>query len=269
MSDWPQRLIAFLAPRNRRDFWLKFLYWTAFDMLLAVAIAGALRSAGRMTYPGWALDAALLALFVSMPITVLILFLVCFQRRQLAVMEQLAETDELTGLPNRRAFFRRTTSMRYRVRHGHVFLADADHFKRVNDRYGHEAGDECLAAIADRLRSLDAPGLVYARMGGEEFALLLPVNDRITPEELGEALCAPISVTLSGSETQLTLTLSAGAAYLTEDDSIDRALIWADSALYRAKAAGRGRAFIDHNTTGRQLDAVANGGGAAIRKALA
>ena len=240
-----QSVVAFLAPKGRRNFWAKYLYWTVFDTLLAVAVAGVLRWLGLFGSERWMVEAAALAALVSTPITIFVLLLVGEQHRRFQEMEQLANTDELTQLPNRRAFFIEANKRRFVVRNAHVFVADADHFKQINDRLGHEVGDHCLVAIADHLRTLQAPDLIYARMGGEEFAILLPDNPVVSPEALGAALCRPIRFCPPGVREVVTLTLSAGGTALSAEQSIDRALVRADAALYRAKAAGRARAVID------------------------
>ena len=244
-----QKLVAFLAPRGRRDFWAKYLYWTAFDVMLAIGAATLLRQAGLFQQVHWLADVAVLAAIVSSPITLFVLLLVGDQYRRYQEMERLANTDELTQLPNRRAFFIEANKRRFTVLRAHVFVADADHFKQINDRLGHEVGDQCLVAIADHLRALTAPDIVVARMGGEEFAVLLPVNDAVSAEALGEAICEPISFCPPGLREKVTLTLSAGGTMLTAEQNIDKALVRADTALYRAKAAGRARTIIDPGET--------------------
>jgi diguanylate cyclase (GGDEF)-like protein/PAS domain S-box-containing protein len=160
--------------------------------------------------------------------------------------EQLATaalTDSLTGLPNRRAF--REAANRIlndqRVRPAALAILDIDHFKAINDSFGHDAGDEVLqsfAALAQRLRRKED---LMARIGGEEFAILLPdtslsaaltVCDRLRAE-VADTLC----VTASGP---VRITISGGVAMLTSD-GLDRSLRRADEALYRAKREGRDR----------------------------
>ena len=240
-----QRIVDVLAPVNGPDFALKFGYWTVFDNFFALAIAYVLHGAGHLASPDWVAETVLLTTLVSVPITCLILSLLGYLRQQQVLLRRLALSDELTGLPNRRAYFLEANKLRLVLRAAHVFVADADHFKQINDRHGHEVGDLCLVAIADHLRGLDAPGLVISRMGGEEFALLLPETSAVTPADLGRRLSRPITVPLGPGGESLTLTLSAGAAHLTREQNIDRALVRADAALYRAKAEGRGRTIID------------------------
>lgn len=120
-------------------------------------------------------------------------------------------------------------------------LIDLDHFKRINDRYGHAAGDRVLQTFATLAQACLREGDVLARYGGEEFVLLLPnVNlDQISVccERLREAFAAaePLGLSLTG------LSLSIGMTRLQRGDNLDLALQRADQALYRAKHNGRNR----------------------------
>ncbi|HYD82339.1 MAG TPA: diguanylate cyclase [Paucimonas sp.] len=166
-----------------------------------------------------------------------------------AELERLALTDELTGLPNRRYFLQKldteiTRARRYR-RPLCLGMMDLDHFKQINDRFGHPAGDDVLRHFSEfvgaRLRASDLLG----RLGGEEFALLMPE----TPIENGAYVLRRISellshVTLSTDDAELKYTFSAGVVSLPLEDTeagSDWLLAGVDKALYRAKAAGRNR----------------------------
>jgi diguanylate cyclase (GGDEF)-like protein len=161
------------------------------------------------------------------------------------VVERQAATDELTQLANRRAFMDAlTTEERRASRSGAAFsvvVADLDDFKRVNDRFGHQTGDDVLRAFAGvierELREIDLP----ARIGGEEFALLLPqTNDagavalaeRIRAAFAGESLCLEQGV-------ELRVTSSFGVAVHAPGESVSALLGAADLALYRAKTEGK------------------------------
>ncbi len=153
--------------------------------------------------------------------------------------DRLGRTDPLTGVPNRRAFYERAA----RLETGMLALviADIDRFKRINDRYGHAAGDEIIKAIAERMqRELGGLGLV-ARIGGEEFALLCA--DR-PAHQISEALETfrqgvaeePIRI----GDHELFATVSIGFAARSNSD-FDTLYSAADKALYAAKSAGRDR----------------------------
>lgn len=172
--------------------------------------------------------------------------------RQRDQYEQLSRTDALTGLANRRHFSARLEECAAHARqHGEplsLLVLDLDHFKRVNDALGHDAGDACLARFAERMQAcLDGPGVDLARLGGEEFAALLP---GVLPAEAAaraELLRANLAGrALSLREGDLRITVSIGVAGLDErrQDGADlfRA---ADRAMYLAKAEGRDRVRID------------------------
>jgi len=155
--------------------------------------------------------------------------------------EETALTDELTRLPNRRALAQRFLQETQRARRHHSALSflmiDLDHFKRVNDTYGHLNGDAVLAELASILSNGLRESDVCARYGGEEFALILPETTESGARVLAERIRAKVaSATFPGG---LKLTISVGVA-ATEEPSIYTQLIdRADQALYAAKQGGR------------------------------
>jgi diguanylate cyclase (GGDEF)-like protein/PAS domain S-box-containing protein len=160
-------------------------------------------------------------------------------------LRQQAITDELTGVSNRRHFMELANSEMKRAvrlkRPPAVALIDIDHFKQINDTYGHAAGDQALIAFTTifqkHIREID----VFARFGGDEFVLLLPE----TNQEQAFVVLERIRLALSTQPIDLdgkpvALTFSSGIASLSGDQqSIDSLLSQADQALYRAKEAGR------------------------------
>jgi diguanylate cyclase (GGDEF)-like protein len=167
-------------------------------------------------------------------------------------LEMLSRQDGLTGLANRRYFDASlATEMRRATRAAEpisLILIDIDYFKRYNDTYGHQAGDECLKRVAGCLqavcqRAADLP----ARYGGEEFALVLPNTTpdgaRLVANSLAGAIAA-LAIPHTGSDIGQVITLSQGLASsvpgheLSPEDLIEKA----DHALYRAKDLGRNRA---------------------------
>jgi diguanylate cyclase (GGDEF)-like protein len=162
----------------------------------------------------------------------------------------LAERDPLTGLYNRRIFTQRLHQELARARRtGEPFSIvsiDLDHFKLINDRYGHPTGDQVLCLVGtlirDGVRAEDAP----ARVGGEEFALLLPHTDAAGAAVLAERLRAELAAApvLIGAEEYLRPTFSAGVTAWTADADEDSLLRAVDRALYVAKATGRDRVVI-------------------------
>jgi diguanylate cyclase (GGDEF)-like protein len=157
----------------------------------------------------------------------------------------LANTDPLTGLENRRAWddhlHERCRSIFAESRNGCLVLLDLDHFKRVNEQFGHLAGDEVLRQVGHALKQqADANGYA-ARMGGDEFVLLLAGRAGTTPRELAEQVRVAVHQKLILDDSPVEITVSAGYAEL-RDESIAAAgqlLAGADRALREAKQAGR------------------------------
>jgi diguanylate cyclase (GGDEF)-like protein len=153
---------------------------------------------------------------------------------------RLAETDPLTGLFNRRAFFDRLNKCFEEPQDGRPLSAvmfDIDFFKRVNDVHGHKAGDDVIAAVAAEAARC---GGIAGRLGGEEFALMLRGADEVGAVETAEALrrrCAALS--FYGKDGQFTVTCSLGVAVRQSGESADDLLQRADKALYEAKSSGR------------------------------
>jgi diguanylate cyclase (GGDEF)-like protein len=159
-------------------------------------------------------------------------------------VERLAMTDDLTGLANRRAFLAAAASALDGIGAGAppaLLIVDLDHFKNVNDVYGHRAGDQVLQAIARALeRSVRAELDFVGRLGGEEFVVLLAGADeemsRLAAESVRGAIAAMRVETPSG---EVSVTASIGRTPLMRGDTISAALQRADEALYAAKRAGR------------------------------
>lgn len=168
----------------------------------------------------------------------------------LASMTKLATTDGLTGMLTRRAFHENVSELRKLVlRQGGemcLVVLDIDHFKRVNDTYGHAAGDTVLKVVAEAIRTgLRATDRI-GRIGGEEFAIAMPFTgldlgwERV--EELRKTI-SQIAVTLGADA--LRVTISGGIADLrAKDTTVDGTLRRADEALYRAKSAGRDQIMV-------------------------
>jgi diguanylate cyclase (GGDEF)-like protein len=162
-----------------------------------------------------------------------------------ARLEQLAMTDELTGLFNRRSFFKRGKEEIRRSRRYHtplsLLMIDIDNFKAVNDTYGHDAGDRMLRCVADTLQHSIRDIDLLARLGGEEFGILLPNTEAADAVKLAERLrLAVAQATCSLLEHQAGVTLSIGVTTYDQDiENIDHLLKDADTAMYRAKNLGR------------------------------
>jgi diguanylate cyclase (GGDEF)-like protein/PAS domain S-box-containing protein len=158
-----------------------------------------------------------------------------------------AETDPLTGLANRRRFFNALRLAGERVArkgdHSSVLMLDLDRFKAVNDRYGHAVGDAVLRSFAAILRAALRSSDLAGRVGGEEFAVLLPHTDLAGAVLLAERIRHAVAAYCRVPEhPELRMTVSIGVSeLLPEDPSPEAALARADAALYAAKQAGRNR----------------------------
>ncbi|MGQ9575095.1 MAG: GGDEF domain-containing protein [Thermoguttaceae bacterium] len=173
------------------------------------------------------------------------------QARQLQLRMSEARTDPLTGLPNRRAFqdalARRFAEWRRKNTVFCLMMADLDNFKSINDRHGHAAGDSVLRGVAEMLENVLREMDFVARIGGEEFAVILPSTGALEgcrTAELCRSALAGHPFRREGLE--LRLTVSLGLAAVEAADDAASLLRRADEALYAAKRAGRNRAFF-HN----------------------
>ncbi len=178
-------------------------------------------------------------------IIVIIQRLVTERRRALEAMTALAATDVLTGLPNRRHFM---TSARHMLAVGDeedrpctLILLDVDHFKSVNDVYGHDAGDQVLTGVASAMRSATRSDDLVARLGGEEFAIFMLGASVLHAQHLAAELASllrdiePVGVTASYGVVEA----KPGELEISE------LLVRADAAMYQAKRAGRNRCVVE------------------------
>ena len=187
------------------------------------------------------------------PMLIYPLLLINFRKEQMQVaLERMVRTDPLTGLANRRTFFERAAKAFGELRGPStgplaVLMIDIDHFKRLNDIYGHAAGDDMLKRAGGMIREAvtggreSSPSLV-ARLGGEEFAVLLAGMDAVEASAVAERVCRCVrhaGITVGGEF--LTTTVSVGLAVRAPGESLDATMRAADQAAYDAKRAGRDR----------------------------
>jgi diguanylate cyclase (GGDEF)-like protein len=173
-----------------------------------------------------------------------------------AQLENASRVDAKTGLLNAVTWHREARVEISRAARTHTPLAvamiDIDHFKQVNDTYGHLTGDAVLATLSATLRALLRDYDIIGRFGGEEFCVLLPQTDEVKAEQITERLrakLAEITVPASGGTVAqpapLQVTVSIGVAALkTSRRDLDELIAAADAALYRAKAQGRNRVCL-------------------------
>lgn len=165
-------------------------------------------------------------------------------------IERIAFADDLTGIANRRAFFEKAPDLiAQSILDGTtatIILVDIDHFKNINDTYGHKAGDAMLMLIAEILTQSiqDASGIV-GRIGGEEFALLVIHKDRARVVDLADQIRMNIrNASITTRDTPIAGTVSIGLAHHKTGTDLDNTLHCADKALYLAKNAGRDRVVL-------------------------
>jgi diguanylate cyclase (GGDEF)-like protein len=160
-------------------------------------------------------------------------------------VKRQATTDFLTGAPNRRSFMSRLTLEFDRVKRKPALQCgllglDLDHFKRVNDTWGHAAGDQILADVAARLTEVAGGAALVARWGGEEFLVLLPDADEDEGGRVGERLRAALAARpLRPAPGADPVTVSVGVAGIGAHETLSAAIDRADRAMYRSKSGGR------------------------------
>lgn len=164
-----------------------------------------------------------------------------------AQLEKMASTDELTGLFNRREILRRLNQEIARCeRHNaplSLMMLDLDHFKHVNDTYGHQTGDKILVACAEQLRAASRNIDEIGRLGGEEFLIILPDTDRAQAKHLAERCRQAIEDIQITDEIPHRCTVSIGVAEWSPGMSKPQLIKQADDLLYQAKSAGRNCVF--------------------------
>lgn len=227
------RMIVLVAGLRAADFFIR--------PLLVALLSGA--DAARPPYitsPYW-LTTSLSVMVFSLLIALTLLTAVALDT--IKELQAESETDALSKLLNRRGFEQKAASVLERsARTGApvtLVLADLDHFKSVNDRFGHAAGDQVIVDFAARLQAAGSRAVV-GRIGGEEFAVLMPSTDlvagRLFAEAVREAFC---SETIEGVPPGVRLTASFGVAGRLEGEALPPLMQRADEALYKAKQNGR------------------------------
>jgi diguanylate cyclase (GGDEF)-like protein len=224
-----------------------------FPATAALAIAGPLALVALSKPPAVEQFGVVLSMFIAISTSLVTnLFALRSQKKSFRLERQLrafADIDELTQLPRRRRVFelgRRILLRAERVGQPFsVLYIDADHFKSVNDRFGHDTGDRALQLIARHIQDSMRPTDVAGRFGGEEFVVLLPGADQHDAARVAERLRKRIE---EARQLEVTLTISVGVAQHARGEPIERVIRRADAALLDAKGSGRNRVVIAEPT---------------------
>lgn len=161
--------------------------------------------------------------------------------RQYELQQRLlrqSETDQLTGLHNRRFFFEHCQPLRAGEAPCGLIMLDIDHFKQLNDHYGHQQGDRALQRFSSCIDALLRADDLFVRSGGEEFLILLPRIDEAGLQQMAEQIRAAVEALPADP---VAITVSLGTTLVQPEEEINQALARADEWLYRAKRAGRNR----------------------------
>lgn len=160
-----------------------------------------------------------------------------------------AETDALTGIANRRAFVARSEGC-LAIRPAALLLLDLDHFKSINDRFGHSVGDAVLVAFCHAALPMLPRNAVFGRLGGEEFACLLPETPPATAARFAEGVRDSVGRIAHPDYPDLRVSVSVGVAAAGTGADLDDLLRRADAALYRAKHGGRDQVMVERDAVG-------------------
>ncbi|HEY9576833.1 MAG TPA: GGDEF domain-containing protein, partial [Pseudobacillus sp.] len=163
--------------------------------------------------------------------------------KKVSDFQQQSSTDPLTGLHNRRAMTNCLSQLATNQSPFSIILLDIDHFKKVNDSYGHAVGDEVLVFLSHLMRETTREEDICCRYGGEEFLIILPKADLQLAEHLAEKLRSRLEKSIS--PTGKSITISAGVSSFPDDATAPNELInLADQCLYKAKQTGRNRVIV-------------------------
>ena len=229
-----ERFVDIVAPRSFPDLVLKVSAWVFLILTTALAVEYVF----AWGEPENLIEFSIKCLIVAIPWTAIGFMALHHQYLLQQRLRWLANRDGLTELRNSSAFHRDARQALDKGRAAVLILLDGDHFKSINDTYGHLTGDAALIAIAGRIREVEGTSDISGRLGGEEFALLLHNGDQDRCWDIAQRLVEPIEVVHGPHSLQVSL--SAGITPVT-GQPLERALAEADEALYSSKRSGRAR----------------------------
>ena len=195
---------------------------------------------------------------IAAPFGFFVMGIMTVQRTLKERLRRLSETDQLTGLFNRHAFLTRAHEKLVNASSTTILMVDVDHFKRINDQYGHFVGDICLRHVANHLRACTRSDDIIGRIGGEEFAIILTNADVANVGLVSSRVCQPITFDaakdIDAGIESFEVTMSAGGIVALPGQDLTELMRYADQALYAAKANGRARVvFYERGHSGTSL----------------
>lgn len=237
------------ADNSQRGGWRFLLFGCLLVMALLMLLRGILGAFFPELSPDYHTPSPMLVLALVATNVALVLgntaLLAAWREEAQQQLRTLVVTDALTGLLNRNGWSEQAgRALRYAQRYGHplsLLMIDLDHFKRINDTLGHEAGDAALQFFSSVLQHCQRGGDVMARLGGEEFCVLLAHADTAAAQAFDRRLRAELARPAPESQ-QFRLDFSSGHALcISPQESLESIMARADAAMYRAKYAGRGQ----------------------------
>lgn len=244
------RVIFDLSPRG----WGRVIWWTVLGTAMCIAVAMYIDSFNFADMkPERLMHALLVNTFVPVALAVPMLMFFTMKLRELAIahheLAQHASRDALTGILNRGAFTTLVEAylaeVRAEERRGALLVVDADHFKSINDRFGHDRGDSALTAIAQTIKSMLRGADIVGRIGGEEFGVFLPGSSLAQAQAVAERIrSGVVDADFAPDGSRIPLTVSVGGAVFEKRLPFGDLFRVADQQLYVAKRHGRNSACI-------------------------
>jgi diguanylate cyclase len=236
--------------QTKRQVWVYSAMVSAISIIVPVAVVGTIMS----LVPGMPFIviafgisiAFFIPLFIAPPLSYLFISVLRIQSETIRRVDEHVRFDMLTGALNRSHFL---DSVRARAATGMLMIVDADHFKTVNDKLGHAAGDEALCILVHSMISTIGPKGIVGRLGGEEFGVFLPGFNVDDGAVTADRICANVrALDMIVDGKPLKMTISIGGALHHQRYTIGHSLKVADQRLYRAKKTGRDRFILCDDT---------------------
>lgn len=235
--------------RTKKDVWIctvSIVFISVFSALTGVLCLYLMAGVEAFHLQNVIIMAAILPILIASPMTYYVACTSLKLTETQTELRQLAETDDLTKLPNRRSFFRQAHALlETQSAPAALMVIDADHFKELNDSYGHAVGDRALVAIADVLRSSFRQNDLLCRVGGEEFAVLVCGMNADQANILATRVVERISANpLTEPGAIIEFSVSCGIADTLTSRNMPALFKAADDAMYMAKKQGRNRVAL-------------------------